>query len=107
MMSSRTLLKGAAIGASGGPGGVLTEVNNLLSADETTGMFVTMLYAVYDPTSGVLTYASGGHDAPLIVHADGTSELKSLTGGIALGVLEGFEQALERQRRESLRHQTT
>ena len=91
MMSSRTLLKGAAIGASGGPGGVLTEVNNLLSADETTGMFVTMLYAVYDPTSGVLTYASGGHDAPLIVHADGTSELKSLTGGIALGVLEGFD----------------
>ena len=47
MMSSRTLLKGAAIGAPGGPGAVLTEVNNLLSADETTGMFVTMLYAVY------------------------------------------------------------
>ncbi len=91
MMSSRTLLKGAAIGATGGPGAVLTEVNNLLSADETTGMFVTMLYAVYDPKSGLLTYASGGHDAPLIVHADGTSELMSLTGGIALGVLEGFD----------------
>ena len=90
MMSSRTLLKGAASGAAGGPGAVLAEVNNLLSADETTGMFVTMLYAVYDPANGLLTYASGGHDAPLIVHADGTSELKSLTGGIALGVLEGF-----------------
>ena len=91
MMSSRTLLKGAAIGAPGGPGAVLTEVNNLLSADETTGMFVTMLYAVYHTTSGLLTYACGGHDAPLIVHADGTSELMSLTGGIALGVLEGFD----------------
>ena len=91
MMSSRTLLKGSAIGTLGGPGEVLTEVNNLLNEDETTGMFVTMLYAVYDPATGVLTYASGGHDAPLVVHPDGTSELKELTGGIALGVLGGFD----------------
>ncbi len=91
MMSSRTLLKGSAIGTTGGPGAVLTEVNNLLNEDDTTGMFVTMLYAVYDPGTGVLTYASGGHDAPLVVHPDGTSELQDLTGGIALGVLGGFE----------------
>ena len=91
MMSSRTLLKGSAIGAGGGPGAVLTEVNNLLNEDETTGMFVTMLYAVYEPATGVFTYASGGHDPPLVVHPDGSSELKPLTGGIALGVLGGFE----------------
>ncbi len=91
MMSSRTLLKGSAIGAGGGPGAVLTEVNNLLNEDETTGMFVTMLYAVYEPATGVFTYASGGHDPPLVVHPDGSSELKPLTGGIALGVLGGFQ----------------
>ena len=91
MMSSRTLLKGSAIGTGGGPGDVLTEVNNLLNEDETTGMFVTMLYAVYEPATGVFTYASGGHDPPLVVHPDGSSELKPLTGGIALGVLGGFE----------------
>ena len=91
MMSSRTLLKGAAIGTEDGPGAVLTEVNKLLSEDDTNGMFVTMLYAIYDPATGVVTYASGGHDAPLVARADGTSELKPLTGGIALGVLEGFE----------------
>ena len=90
MMSSRTLLKGSAIGTEA-PGDVLTEVNNLLNEDETTGMFVTMLYAVYDPATGEFTYASGGHDPPLVVRADGTSELKPLTGGIALGVLGGFE----------------
>ena len=90
MMSSRTLLKGSAIGTEA-PGDVLTEVNNLLNEDETTGMFVTMLYAVYDPATGVFTYASGGHDPPLVVRADGSSELKPLTGGIALGVLGGFE----------------
>ena len=91
MMSSRTLLKGSAIGTLEGPGAVLAEVNNLLNEDETTGMFVTMLYAIYDPATGEFTYASGGHDPPLVVHADGSSEMKPLTGGIALGVLGGLE----------------
>ena len=90
MMSSRTLLKGTAISFHD-PGQVLSEVNELLQEDDTESMFVTMLYAVYDPRSGVFTYASGGHDAPLLVRPDGSSELLPLTGGIALGVLPGFE----------------
>ena len=59
MMSSRTLLKGAAIGV-GLPGEVLREVNDLLIEDNEGGMFVTLLYAVYDPSSRELTYANGG-----------------------------------------------
>ena len=90
MMSSRTLLKGAAISFSeAGP--VLSEVNNLLQEDDTAGMFVTMLYATYDPDSSTFTYASGGHDPPLVIHADGSSTLLPLTGGIALGVVPGVD----------------
>ena len=89
MMSSRTLLKGAAIGAEQ-PSEVLREVNNLLTDDNEASMFVTLLYAVYDPASGEFTYASGGHDGPLVVHADGSSVLLPLTGGIALGIISGF-----------------
>lgn len=86
MMSSRTLLKGAAIGM-GEPGSVLGEVNQLLHEDNDTGMFVTILYAVYNPFSGDFTFANGGHNSPLIVHPDGSSSLLPLTGGIALGVV--------------------
>ena len=86
MMSSRTLLKGAAVGTLD-PGRVLREVNNLLDEDNDAAMFVTLLYAVYDPSSGELTYANGGHNSPLIVHADGRSSLLPLTHGIALGVI--------------------
>ncbi len=89
MMSSRTLLKGAAIGLDS-PGEVLREVNDLLLEDNEGGMFVTVLYAVYDPSSRELTYANGGHNSPLVVHADGTSALLPLTGGIALGVVSGL-----------------
>ena len=90
MMSSRTLLKGSAISFSE-PGPVLSEVNNLIQEDDTAGMFVTMLYATYDPETRTFTYASGGHDAPLVIHADGSSTLMPLTGGVALGVVPGME----------------
>ena len=86
MMSSRTLLKGSAIGM-GEPGQVLGEVNDLLHEDNDTGMFVTILYAVYSTSTGEFTYANGGHNSPLIVHPDGSSSLLPLTGGIALGVV--------------------
>ena len=89
MMSSITQLKGAAIGI-GEPGGVLSEVNDLLNEDNETAMFVTVLYAVYNPESGVITYANGGHNPPVIIHTDGSSTMLPMTGGIALGVAPGF-----------------
>ena len=89
MMSSRTLLKGAAIGR-GVPGEVLQEVNDLLLGDNEGGMFVTVLYAVYNPAKRELTYSSGGHNSPLLVHADGTSSLLPLTDGVALGIVSGI-----------------
>ena len=85
MMSSRTLLKGAAIGL-GDPGDALHEVNELLYEENETMMFVTVLYSIFDPASGMFTYSNGGHDAPVLVRAGGGAELLSLTGGVALGV---------------------
>ena len=89
MMSTRTLLKGTAIGGNE-PGDVLGEVNDQLCEDNDAEMFVTVLYAVYDPQTKTLTYSNGGHDSPLIIHADGSSTLLPLTRGIALGVMPGL-----------------
>ena len=89
MMSTRTLLKGTAIGGNE-PGDVLGEVNDQLCEDNDAEMFVTVLYAVYDPQTKELTYSNGGHDSPLIIHADGSSTLLPLTRGIALGVMPGL-----------------
>ena len=90
MMSSRTLLKGAAIGLPD-PGDVLTTVNDLLVENNETAMFVTLVYAVFNPQTGRLTYANGGHNPPLVIHADGSSTLLPQTGGIMLGVMDGFD----------------
>ena len=90
MMSSRTLLKGSAIGLSE-PGKVLQEVNDLLADDNESAMFVTVLYAVYDPPTGRLSYANGGHNLPVIFHADGSSTVLLYTQGLALAVLSGVD----------------
>ena len=90
MMSSRTLLKGSAIGM-GSPGDVLSEVNSQLAENNEAMMFVTLLYALFDPETGSLTYSNGGHCNPLVVHPDGSSTELPLTGGVALGVMPGLE----------------
>ena len=86
MMSSRTLMKGAAIGRSS-PAEVLSEVNQLLQEDNDAAMFVTVFYAEYNPGSGMLSYANGGHNPPIVVHADGSSTVLPQTNGIALGIM--------------------
>ena len=95
MMSSRTLLKGSATKASD-PGQVLTEVNDMLCKDNKTMMFVTVLYAVYDPLTGALAYANGGHCNPLRVRTDGSCEELAPTSGIVLGLAPEIEYRQER-----------
>ncbi len=90
MMSSRTLLKGAAIGAVE-PSAVLKEVNDLLVTENDSAMFVTVCYAIYNHATGKLFYANGGHNAPLLVRADGTTEYLEMPPGFALGIVPGAE----------------
>ena len=99
MMSSRTLLKGAAVGCED-PGTVVTVVNDQLHDGNEANMFVTLFYAVFDPGSGMVNYANGGHNPPLIVHKDGSSSVLPLTGGIALGVAPNFEFTSDQLRLE-------
>lgn len=68
------------------PGKVLALANDALCrlSDEASGM-VTMCLAVLDTRAGLLVYANGGHETPLLRTADGaTIELEST--GMALGV---------------------
>ena len=90
MMSSRTLLKGAAIGL-GTPGEVLEEVNNLLCEDNESAMFVTLVYAVFDPSTRKLTFANGGHNTPVLIDGGGNATRLPLTGGVALGLVPGLK----------------
>ncbi len=99
MMSARTLLKGAAVGRTS-PSEVLTEVNELLNENNETSMFVTLFFAIYDPATGVLTFANAGHNPPIIIHTDGSHTMFGTAGGVALGVVPGVEYTQEQIRLE-------
>ena len=66
------------------PGLVLRRLNRTLR-QEASGLgehFVTLFYAVYDPATGRLTYASAGHEAQLIKRAAGGTALLPANGPI-------------------------
>jgi sigma-B regulation protein RsbU (phosphoserine phosphatase) len=65
MALSRTLLRSVAISRLD-PGLTLTRLNDLIINDTQADMFVSVFYAVWEPATGKLTYANGGHNPPMV-----------------------------------------
>ena len=61
-------------------------VNEIIHEDTQTDLFVTVFYAIWDPQTNTLAYANGGHNPPLLLRAQGASQLLS-GNGMALGIL--------------------
>jgi serine phosphatase RsbU (regulator of sigma subunit) len=87
MAMARSLIRSEA-GRFAKPSAVLTEVNRRLLTESCNEMFVTVFYAIIDPVLRSLTYASAGHDPPLLRRASGRVERLAL-GGLIMGVFEG------------------
>jgi serine phosphatase RsbU (regulator of sigma subunit) len=89
MALSRSLIRSGVIGAES-PAVGLQRANEWILKDSTSGMFVTVFYAVLDLESHQLTYVNCGHNPPLLLR-HGTSDVEWLsTRGIALGMMEGI-----------------
>jgi sigma-B regulation protein RsbU (phosphoserine phosphatase) len=73
------------------PERILARLNDELSADNPSCMFVTFLCAVFEPATHRLTLASGGHCYPLLLPADGPPRWITKTLGTALGFDSGLE----------------
>jgi len=84
MSATRGMLRSLAETCTG-PAEVLTKLNRLLAEDFPSGRFVTMLYAVLNPTLRTLTFASAGHLRPLLVNGHGPRFLDS-ERGVPLGL---------------------
>ncbi len=70
------------------PGEVLERVNEHLCPDMPEKMFVTCLYGVLDPESGLVRFANAGHDLPYVKTADGVVEMRAR--GMPLGLMPGM-----------------
>lgn len=79
------------------PDRILTRLNEELSADNPSYMFVTFLCAVFEPATRRLTLSSGGHCYPLLLPREG--EPRWLLN--RLGTALGFEPDIKFDRMEA------
>ena len=66
-------------------------VNDRISSENPHDLFVTLFYGILDPSTGVLTYANAGHNAPFLIRQSGAVEMLPLTGGVAVGVMPALD----------------
>lgn len=76
------------------PARVLQHLNDQLATRYTrsNGSFVTALYALYEPSTRTLSYASAGHPPPLIRTRGGVARL-DVDAGLPLGIAGGSAYA--------------
>jgi len=79
------------------PREVLVNMNELFYENAERGIFVSMMYGIFDLDGGTLTFARAGHN-PMILRHFGKGEAEELTPpGIALGLERGdvFDKTIE------------
>lgn len=69
------------------PAEILRRVNYSLERDNKTSMFVTMLYADYNITTGLVRFVCAGHDHPIHIAKDGRVESIPMAIRLPLGLL--------------------
>lgn len=78
------------------PSEVLTRLNRLLVQDLPSGKFVTLIYGVFDPKKGQLTFANAGHLPPLVLTKAGPKFVETEAGlPLGLGCGEFSESTIQ------------
>jgi sigma-B regulation protein RsbU (phosphoserine phosphatase) len=70
------------------PGIVLTRVNEDLSLENPSVMFVTLFLGILDIRTGEIEYCNAGHNPPYVLGVDGSVKPVAPTGGIIVGIEE-------------------
>ena len=69
---------------------ILTHVNDELSADNRSAMFVTICAGIINIRTGELVYTNAGHNPPYLKRIDGTLQRLDQRHGPVVGALEGM-----------------
>lgn len=90
MAVTKTMLK-AKSGRTLDTNEVMSTVNDEISRDSESGLFITVFYGILNFRTGEVSYTSGGHNQPVIVRRDGEAEFVQNIGGMVIGVIEGTD----------------
>ena len=87
MATAKTLMRGFALNGLS-PAQILHSSNNYLADENDTCMFITVFFGILDCRTGVVTYANGGHNPPVVIRRDGNSSFLKMAPGFPLGPFE-------------------
>ncbi len=87
MATAKTLMRGFAQNGLS-PAQILHLSNNYLADENDTCMFITVFCGILDCRTGMVTYANGGHNPPVIIRRDGNSSFLKMVPGFPLGPFE-------------------
>lgn len=73
------------------PARCLRNANNELCSQNPLDLFVTVFLGILDPATGVLVYANGGHNPPVLCSPEGQVRWLASTGDMALGVMPDMD----------------
>ena len=71
------------------PARVLSSLNDSIASESTGGLFVTLIYAIFDVGSRRLLLSNGGHLPAVCVDQTGVTRLLETKEGMPIGVLSG------------------
>jgi len=71
------------------PESVLFNLNAKLTKENSSNLFVTIFYSIFDIKSGIMAYANGGHLPILYLSPGGKPEFLDVEEGTPLGLMDG------------------
>ena len=87
MAVTKTLVKANSIGDDS-TASIVTRVNEEVSANNPSFMFITLFFAIFDISKGTLTYTNAGHNPSFIKRVDGVVERLETIHGPVVGAIE-------------------
>ena len=90
MAVTKTLFKATAVKDTP-PEIILEKVNAELSKGNEQMMFVTTFFAILNIKTGVIEFANGGHNLPVLIRKGASPQYLWPTGGTVVGAMEGIK----------------
>lgn len=88
MAISRTVIRAIAL-TENSAAMCMQRSNTILCQESVNDMFVTVFYGILNIHTGVITYSNAGHNPPILMKGDGSTEFVPLTNDLILGAIEG------------------
>lgn len=83
------------------PAEIINGINDSISEQNESNMFVTLFLGILDLPTGKLSYCNGGHNPPILISPDGKATMMDIKKNVFVGFMPGFKYEGEEIQLES------